>query len=162
MKLNIKIIFTLCVFFIFNFTSSFSQNARKIDYFQTLILNFPDLQDYMIDLDFEYNGSKADKLGIRYTWVYHRDKFKPSRAECFYALYKNTDGSKSISFQSQIKQDYVRFKSIIKNRGLIFRKTEDLDGHLIEYYSNSKFKSRIWVYMNDNTASYEMNLESVK
>lgn len=150
------LLFTI-VYFIPNTT--LGQQAKQIDYFKTLSLNLSDLNDYLLKFDFEYSGHKSDKIGDENSWAYLRNKQGTGKANKFYTLFENHNGTKSISFQSTDKSDYFRFKKIIKSQ-IPFLKTKNIDDALVEYYLNSKYDSRIWIFLGDNGKTvYEMTLE---
>jgi hypothetical protein len=137
----------------------FGQTPRQIDYFKILNLNLSDLQDYMIELEFEFDGTKKDVLGETYTWAYRRNRFNSKTAVNYFNFYLNNDGSKSFSFQSQNSNDYKQFKKTIKEKQLKFEKSENREGKLIERFSNSKYACRIWSSPNQGLTTYEMCLE---
>lgn len=151
-----KIIFILIV--LFSNSMLFGQTAKQIDYFKTLNLNLSDLQDYMIALKFEFNGSKTDELGVKYSWTYARNR-NNNKAERFYSLYLNNDGTKNITLESIIVEDYRRFKVLIKQKGLLFLKSENIEDALVETFSNSIYECRIWNYVGkEGFTTYEMTL----
>ena len=157
-KFSVLLAFALMPYF--SLLAQQTKAPRGIDYFKTISLNISDLQDYMIAINFEFNGTTSDDMGDRYGWAYKRDLYGRDRAECFYRLYLNNDGTKSVSFQSQNKADYTRFKAAIKGRGMIFKKSETIKGSLVETFSNSKFEARVWSTQSGGITSYEMNLEA--
>lgn len=137
----------------------FGQSTKQIDYFKTLNLNLSDLQDYMIIIKFQFNGSKTDELGEEYGWSYNRNRYDNTKAECFYSRYINNDGTTSVSFKSTKIEDYQRFKSLIKQKDLLYINSKNINGSLVEIFSNSKYKSRIWSYIEEERTIYEMSLE---
>tara|TARA_B110000093_G_C12551250_1_gene237949 strand:- start:57 stop:494 length:438 start_codon:yes stop_codon:yes gene_type:complete len=144
---------------IFSNSILFGQTSLDLDYFKTLSLNISDLNDYMLTFNFEFHDTSSNEIGKNYIWSINRNK---SNAEYFYALYINNDGSKSISFQSLMKSDYVSFKSTIKSKGLIFKEIEDVDGLLVEKFSNSNYECSIWTGVANDLTTYEMNLKKVR
>lgn len=139
----------------------FGQTTKQIDYFKTLSLNLSDLQDYMIQLNFQFNGTQTDTLGQSYVWAYNVNRNNAELADCFYNVYYNNDGSKSIAYSSGFKNDYQKFKILIKSKNLKYNKSENYENKLVEYYSNSKYEAKIWTYLNSfkKRITYEMCLQ---
>lgn len=140
-------------------TNLFGQSAKQLDYFLILTLNVSDLQDYMINSKFEFQGIETDDFAERYTWTYDRNIKNASLAQGFFTLNLYKEGTKGFSFQSTNVEDYKRFKNNIKKKGLILIKSENIDGKLVERFSNSIYECRIWTSLVKTNTIYEMNLD---
>ena len=137
---------------------SFSQESKNIDYFKTLEINISELQDYMLSVGYEFYKTDKDEYGEKYTWTLNKDRY--DKADKFFSLYLNFDKTKEFSNQTNKKNEYLVFKSLIKKKGLKFNKIENIDGALVEIYENSIYLSKLFSYTDKEkgTSTYELNL----
>lgn len=137
---------------------SFSQESKSIDFFKTLDINISELQDYMLSVGYEFYKTDKDEYGDKYTWTLNKDRY--DKADKFFSLYMNFDKTKEFSNQTNKKDEYLAFKKLIKKNNLNFKKIENIDGALVEFYENSKYLSKIFSYTDKQTgtSTYELNL----
>ncbi|MEY8849825.1 hypothetical protein AB9K26_13485 [Psychroserpens sp. XS_ASV72] len=112
----------------------------------------------MLNINFEFFKTDEDEYGKKYTWTYERDRY--DHAEKFFSVYENYDKTIEFAYQTSKKEEYLQFKKVIKENGLDFKKTESIDGALVEFFENSEYSARLWSFTQKGNKSitYELTL----
>ena len=150
-----KVLLIICFALSYNYI--FCQTVSNLDCFKGLVLNFSELQVYMINKGFEFNGVAKNEFSVKYSWSKSRSQFDPSKASSHFSLFIRHNGSKMVTFTSG-KNDYLQFKQAIKTKGFKYSGSETEKDALIENYSGAKYSICIWIYLQGNNTIYEMSI----
>lgn len=140
----------------------FSQKALPIDYFETLSFDYNELQTYMSKFGYNNKSTKKDDYGYDCSWVFKRQALDSTKTESVYHIYYQKDNSKSISFRTFEKEDYLRFKRMIDFKGLKLKSKRQYNDFLIEMYANERFESTIHSKPEEYTTTYDISLKKLK
>lgn len=155
-----KVFFPLLFSFILiGIGTSNAQDAIQIDYFKALSLNSEELKLYMSKIGFDIESASKDDNGYDFAWIYKRETIAPAKGECHFHIYFQKDRSKLLSFQTDIYEDYLRFKKALQLNGLKPTREKNYNDFLIEFYSNSLYESTIYSKPENHIIHYEISLK---
>lgn len=139
-----------------------AQKALPIDYFETLNLDYNELQSYMSKFGYNNKSAKKDDYGFDCSWKFKRQAIDSTKTESIYHIYYQKDNTKSISFQTYEREDYLRFKRLMDFKGMKLISKKQYNDFLIEIYANERYESVIHSKPEEYITKYDINLKKLK
>ncbi|MFZ4455498.1 MAG: hypothetical protein ACOYOT_04685 [Bacteroidales bacterium] len=156
-----KTIAFLIFFFILGITLK-AQEAIQLDYFKALTLNTDELKLYMSKLGLIEKNMTKDESGYDFSWIFKREAIAPAKDESHIHIYYQKDRTKILSFQTDFREDYLRFKKTVQFNGLKLCKEKNYNDFLIEIFANAQFESTIYAKPDNHIMHYEISLKKLK
>lgn len=139
-----------------------AQESVQIDYFKALSLNAEELKIYMSKLGLTDYSATKDENGFDFSWTIKQREIDSDEKVSKIHIFFQKDRTKLLSFHTDLRDDYLKFKKAVDFNGLKLYKQKNYNDFMIEIFASKIYESTIYAKPDDHIMHYEISLKKVK